>query len=123
MTRSKLKEKQYRCVWFNLISRGTIKRNICHLFNEKLGIKFSKGDINNTYSSRKTVKIEFLRSINKIQIRQDCKKIKGTGITTVPDLTIIQQKNHTILKKHLKEIMGTSTDRCYIKLKNYTGRW
>lgn len=99
----------------NQISAERVRNKL----NSLLGININKQDINNIYKIGKTdkspIKVEFISTLSKITVLQNKKKLKGTKISIVPDLTKLQLERNKILSRHLKDIRSTSSDNCYIK--------
>ncbi|KAK9869162.1 hypothetical protein WA026_002909 [Henosepilachna vigintioctopunctata] len=57
-------------------------------------------------------KIPFYSSESELK---NCRRPKETGINITPDLTKTQQERNKILKNHLRTLMETTTEMCYIK--------
>lgn len=110
----------------NIVVYGLVKtreeisvENLCNQLNSKLDVGITKADISNSYPLGKAnncpIKIELVSTLTKINILQNCKKLKGTNITISADLTKEQQKSNKILRTYLKQLRETGEGRCYIK--------
>lgn len=78
---------------------------VCNELNRFLGVQLKETDIANVFPLGKTekcpLKIKLVNYQKKNIIFKNCNKLKGTKISISNDLTIEQQKEYKILKKHL----------------------
>lgn len=93
--------------------------NICKEIKKLLGIDLSVAEVNNVYplgrSSKCPIKIELISQLKKTLILQNCKKLRGTNVYIVRDLTELQRAENKILRKHLSKARETVSNTAYIK--------
>lgn len=78
---------------------------ICKELNSYLGVSVKESDIANVLPSSKKencpLRVKLINYQIKNLIFKNCHKLKGTKVSISNDLTLEQQKEHKILRKHL----------------------
>lgn len=96
-----------------------IPDTVCKEITKLLGINLTLADINNIFplgrSNKCPIKIELISQLKKTLILQNSKKLKGTSVRIVQDLTELQREENKILRRHLKKAKETVTNSAYIK--------
>lgn len=90
----------------NKLQNSEINENfICKELNRVLGTNLRESDICNIFPLGKTekcpVRIKLRNHQQKREIFKNCYKLKGCRLSITNDLTIEQQKQHSILRRHL----------------------
>lgn len=91
-----------------------IRDRLCDL----VGIEIQRVDINNFYRLGKNlnspIKIEFTSYLKKKELISNCKKLKGTEVKILQDLTERQRKDYRILKQNLVQERQKNKN-CFIR--------
>lgn len=91
-----------------------IRDRLCEL----VGIEIQRVDINNFYRLGKNlnspIKIEFTSYLKKKELISNCKKLKGTEVKILQDLTERQRKDYRILKQNLVQERQKNKN-CFIR--------
>lgn len=93
--------------------------SICREVKNLVGVDLTVAEISNIFplgrSNKCPVKIELVSQLKKTLILKNCKKLKGTNVYIVNDLTETQRVENKILRKHLSKARETVTNIAYIK--------
>lgn len=87
------------------IDQLVLLKQIQEFFRDKLGIIVNDHEVNNVYllgRERKTIKVEFVSYLKKVQVLNNSKKLKGTEVYISHDLSLEQRRDRKILNEHLK---------------------
>lgn len=116
-----IKQKENNIIIFGLhktpeqINLQTIRSEIKKLVD----VDINESDLNNFYPLGKKencpVKVEFVSYLKKKSILSNGNKLKGTNVSIVNDLTIKQQHEHKILRKHLYLAKQDGNHNSYIR--------
>lgn len=91
---------------------------ICNQLNSILGTNLKETDIANLYlprnNTRGPIRIKLTNNYTKKYIFKNCYKLKGSKYSIANDLTLTQQRDQRILKKHLNLARIDGNKNCKI---------
>lgn len=98
--------------------------SVVNILNNHLGTNLTLKDINNVYSfgkqtTRKPIIVKFVSYLTKKEVLRNSRKLKGTGISVVEELSLEEIKENRILRQHLNKARSNKLN-AYIKNKKLT---
>lgn len=114
-----VRSKKNNIIIFGLESSESLcPVSLCRELHGLLDVEIQVSELNNIYkikAKENPIKVEFISYLKKLEVMNNCKKLKGTEVFISSDLTYKQRCCNRILRGHLRQAREETDARSYIK--------